>query len=298
MASATRIDSPEQAWSLALFRIIFYAGLLLHFLPSFVHFDEFYGPERFRQATWSLELSSTLAFLGGAPRWALATCAVVGCISGLLGFRARLAAVMAGLGLYGLCIVSSAATQTLALSYVWFVLWTLAIFGGGNEVFAIDGHLAKLELGQPRSSTQGSSSLARFTRPIIAAHLLLTLFLAGLEKLAQGWPTSNVMGQLLLLPDQTILRAWLVGLPAPWALKLGLVGSVATLVIELGLPALALIPRARALCALLLAGFFAGVLAVLQVPVLFALIYWGGCLLLLPSREASKLRRTMRHGTS
>jgi hypothetical protein len=261
---------------LALFRIVFYLGLMLHFFPSFAYLDELYGAQRLASVNWSPTLSSRLGSVHRAPVWVLPTIASVACLAGLLGLRPRLVAFVAGVSLYLITLRSSLATQTLALSYAWFVLWTWTLFGGGSEAWSIERWIGKRRA--PRDHARG----AALTGPIIVVHLMIALFFSGVEKLASGWLEENAMGRFLILPESTMLRSWAVTAFKDWHLALGWLGSWSIPVLELALPILVLFQRLRLLCAALLALFFLAVLSVFQVPPLFAFIYWGGCALLLP----------------
>lgn len=287
MKSPSDIEPPAGAYALALFRILFYLGLMLHFFPSFAYLDELYGAQRLASVNWSPTLSSRLDFVHRAPVWVLPAIASVACLAGLLGLRPRLVAFVAGVSLYLLTLRSSLATQTLALSYVWFILWTWAIFGGGSEAWSIERWIGKR--GVPRD--QAPSVV--LTGPIIAAHLMIGLFFSGVEKLASGWFEENGMGRFLTLPESTMLRSWVLALSEGCRLALGWLGSWSVPVLELALPILVLAQRLRLLCAALLALFFLGVLSVFQVPPLFAFIYWGGCALLLPERIWSRVAGTV-----
>ena len=115
-------------YPLAIFRILFYGGLALHFGPSILHFGTNYGSAVEHGTAWhALEYLRWMP--GNDARVALGLSAVAGLSLGMLGLWPRLAAALAGLGAYGLACVGSDNTQTLALSYVWFVLWTWTVQG-------------------------------------------------------------------------------------------------------------------------------------------------------------------------
>jgi hypothetical protein len=265
-------------YPLCLFRILFYAGLALHFGPSLLHFDANYGSAVEHATAWHA-LEHFRWTPSDATRGALAVSAVSGIVLGLVGLWPRLAAALAGIGAYGLACVGSQNTQTLALSYVWFVLWTWSVTGGGDEVLSV---AAWRRRGPPRRAT-------RLTRSLIAVHLTIGFFFAGIEKLFAGWLTEPVMGTLLKYPEFTILRPWAVGLTEPWASRVGKGLDTATLLVELGVPIAIMVRRLRTLALLGMVLFFVGILLLMEVPPLFGSLFCGAALLLADDQALAAL---------
>jgi hypothetical protein len=87
------------------------------------------------------------------------------------------------------------------------------------------------------------------------------------------------------------LRAWLVGLDPDVSARTGAGLQALTLAVELGVPLLLLWRRTKILGQWIYQAFFLGIVAALEVPPLFYLMYAGGGLLSLPRQGAGSPAR-------
>jgi hypothetical protein len=269
--------------------LLFYAGLGLHFGPSFLAFDDNYGAASDRMQNWSRAAFELLPALSPAALHALAALTGVAWACGLLGLAPRLSAAGTGFGLYAFASFNSRSTQTLALGSTWAVLWIWAVAGGGNHAFA----LRRARHAPAATRAVAGDALPRY---LVAAHMMMALFFAGLEKMAADWPFSNEMAALFKSPAHFMMRAPFSGLADPLASTAGMIASVATVAIELSIPVLALSPRTRPLAGLATAAFFTTVIATMQVPPLFFCIYFGAAVLLIDDRLLGRLDDVAQRG--
>jgi len=279
----SRVEGRSSAYPLALFRLCFYAGLLLHFGPSVWDFEASYGPAAIRSSTLPASWLRGWWELPPLLARALALLPWLAALLGGLGGPPRVCAGLAGLGFYWLSCVNSLDTTTLALPLAWMTCAILALLGGGNEVLSVPG------LGSARETRDRFSSVA------IAVHLCAVVFLAGLEKLRAGWWRSNEMAVLLRYPRGIILRAPFAGMDGAIAEPLGWALGGFTLLAEVGAPLLLLTRKTRPIGITLLLLLFAGVAASMQVPPLFLLLYAGLLVLLVEDQRVddavSRFRR-------
>ena len=273
-------EGPCNPYPLAIFRIVFYSGLIIHFFPTFIWFGDNYAPGVLRSKNWNGWIYDYFLLL---PSVLIAACALLtcgACLSGLLGLRPRLSALAAGLGLYTFTSVNALNVQSLALLFVWSTLWIWAVSGGGNEVLSLENGPA----GRP--PRQGD----RMCRGLIGWYLMLVLFFAGQEKLLTHWPQSEEMTALFKFPAGIVVRAPFVRLPDAVQRFLGLSIGLATLLVQLGVPVLVAFRRTRLYAIIVYELFFIGIVTVLNVPLLFYLIMAPGGLLLLDDHYFERLR--------
>ncbi len=257
------LESPCNPYPLAVFRVLFFLGLLLHFGPSLLDPEGAYGARAFVDG--SLRNSQFRAWLGlpSVVHW-VATLAVFGALTaGMLGFRPRLCALFAGLGCYLFNELNSLWTSTLALELVWMVCIVWFVGGGGAEALAVGA--------RTRPSTW-------YVRVLVAIHLWSAVFWSALEKLRSDWGTGSTLSVMLDYPRSYYLRDWLVDVGVG-VKGLGTALSLATVALEFALPLLLISSRTRPFALAGLLAFFASIGLALEVPPLFVCLYLGACAL-------------------
>lgn len=275
---AKRLTGPTNPYPLAVFRVVFFTGIALHFGPSLLYLGENYSAGAYRTQEWNEFLFAALPTL---PSWLVALLAAVtglAILAGLVGLYARAAAAVAGLGCYVFASFNGLPTQTLAVSTAWAVFFILAGFGGGDEALSVRGSFG------PHAERQGDKT----ARTLILAQMMIGLFFAGIEKVAAGWLSRNEMLIVFGYPDGFMIREWAVGRLATPAV--GWLATYSTLVVELVVPPLILVPgRARLAAVLVYEAFFLGIIATMEVPPLFYCLYAGGGLLAIDDAWWSRL---------
>jgi hypothetical protein len=280
-------DGERGAYQLAAFRIVFYGGLMIHFVPSVVEYDLNYGAHSLRSVVWDRRVAAWVLENDLSPI-ALVTSAALGCTLGLLGLWPRLAATLAAVGLYGMVNVSMVNTHTLALTYAWFVLWTWAAMGGGDDVLSLRTFVSNEQ--SARVAARAGTTMR--TRTVLLVYLVGALFIAGIEKILAGWAHTLPAKTLLLYPEGTVVRSYLVGLPEPWLTCLSACFGVAALVVELGAPIAAAYAPSRNASAAVTVLFFLCVTATMQVPLLFLAIHLGVGVLLVDDNAVRRVRES------
>lgn len=249
--------------SLAVQRLCLYSGLALHVGPSLLWFNENYGAGAYRTTRYGYWLHD---LIGAAPVFPALLAGLLLLGGGATVFALptwrRLGHAAALLGLYLLCSVNSLYTSSLAVQASLGVLAAMALFDA------------------PASRRQ--------LRIAVVAFLATSMFCAGLEKFSAAWWQNNEMYVLLASPSGYIAQPWAeawiqANLPLAWTL--GRVLSVATVIFQWLAPPLLLFAKTRRLAVWLCGGFFAGILMVFQVPLLFPLLYVPGLALALPERS-------------
>ena len=187
---------------IAIVRIAFFTGLLVHFAPSLLWLDIGYGRGAVRTDAWNHWLFSHLWKLSPGTVRTLAIVTLLGCLAGIVGLRPRIAAIVAGLGCYTFAAFNSVHLQTLALIPAWAILMLWMICGGGSAAYSIDARITKQPEREP--SLLGS---------LILYQVLLAVFFSGVEKLLAGWPMSNEMAIVLGYPKGFMVRDWVAALP-------------------------------------------------------------------------------------
>jgi hypothetical protein len=266
---------------LAVVRIAFFTGLLVHFGPSLVWLDIGYGRGAIRTDAWNHWLFAHLWQVPPAVLRAMAIVTLLGCVAGIVGLRPRIAAVVAGLGCFAFASFNSVHLQTLALIPAWAILPLWMICGGG------DGALAVRRRGPAvrESSLLGS---------LILFQVLLAVFFSGIEKLLAGWPWSNEMGIVLAYPKGFLVRDWVAALPVLHGPVVSHVLTWLTLAVELGTPILLLVRRTRMVALVVYELFFLGIIAMLEVPPLFYAIFASAPLLALDDAQLASVRSLVR----
>jgi hypothetical protein len=265
-------DRPRHPLPLAAFRVVFFAAVALHFLPAAWSYDDNFAPDAVRLGGWNRFLFELAPSLPPGVVHAIAAVTTLAIGGALVGWRVRWTIPAAGLGCYALTSFNAMNVQTLALTPCWAIFLAWSVIGGGDEALAVGAR-------RPPMATSG------LLRHLIAAHLMLGLFWAGVEKVLAGWPLQNEMETMLAMPPGTMVRDWAVSVFAGRAGPLGLAFGGLTLLVELGIPLLALRGRLHWTMLVVLVGFFVGIVAVLDVPPLFfALFGLGAPLLLIDDR--------------
>ncbi|MCC6993974.1 MAG: HTTM domain-containing protein [Deltaproteobacteria bacterium] len=282
-------EAPRSPYPLAVFRILFFAALALHFFPSLLRLDDSYSPRLLRTEEWSHWLYVRFWRIPHGWLRAMSVVTMLACLAGLVGLRPRIAAAVAFAGCYAFASFNGLHVQTLALLSAWAVLMLMALCGGGSAVWSVD---AVLRRWRQRRRGSPASADAPPTEPgllpsLLLFQLLLAVFFAGIEKLLAGWPGSNEMGILMSYPRGFMLRDWAVSASF-------LHGEVATslmtwltILVELGTPILLLVGRTRRAALLAYQLFFLGIIAMMEVPPLFYLLFAGGALLALRDSEVA-----------
>ena len=240
------------------FRVFLFTGVLGHFLPVILAWTENYGAGAF-------QVSEGFEILGGLPgpvlKW-MAGILVLGSILAMLGIRTRIMAGSVFLSAWVLVSANSLNLNTLGLWTLFHLLlvgWVL-----GDRTWR---NLDRIAVGS------------------LIFQPLISVFFSGLEKLFSGWTLKPVMFSFLN-SNETVVR--------PWALQFDPFRSQAfcggiqwlTLVLEVALPVLVLIPRTRRIAFFLWQGFFLGVVCTLAIPPLFYFEFAAaGFLILVLSRR-------------
>ena len=243
---------------LAIVRIAFFSGLLLHFAPSLVWLDVGYGRGAVRADAWNHWLFAHLSHMPGALVRLLAIATLLALVAGIVGLRPRIAAIAGGLGCYAFASFNSIHLQTLALVPAWAILMLWMICGGGGNAYA------------PRASHEREPSLLG---SLILFQVVLAVFFSGVEKLLAGWPWSNEMGIVLSYPHGFMVRDWVAALPILHGPVMSTLLTWGTLAVELGTPILLLVRRTRLAALVVYELFFLGIIAMLEVPPLFYFIF-------------------------
>jgi hypothetical protein len=244
---------------LALFRILIYGTCLLHFAPVVLAPNDNFGRSAFRVSNWDPAIFDLGANLPRVIVLVLGGMSMVGAFLGVVGVAPRVAAILTGAGCYSLASLNGLNVQTLALGPLWGILTIWSIAGGGAGA---------LSLRRGRRSVDGVEE-DRLSRGLIGYFLLLTVFLAGIEKLWSAWPYASQMDRLLMYPSATLLRGWAVAGPTESRQVWGAALDWLTLSVELLIPLWIFAFSVRWLSVLIWIGFFLGIVAVLEVPPLF-----------------------------
>lgn len=270
-------------YPIAIVRICFFLGLLLHFAPSLLWLDIGYGRGAVRVDTWNHWLFSQLWKVPPGVVRALSIVTLLACVAGLVGLRPRIAAIIAGIGCYTFAAWNGIHLQTLALIPAWAMLMLWSLCGGGSAVLSVDARIGT----QPADGAREP----RLLGALILFQVLLAVFFSGVEKLLAGWPMSNEMGIVLAYPKGFIVRDWVVALPFLHGPIVSTFFTWATLAVELGTPILLLFRKTRMVAFVAYELFFLGIIAMLEVPPLFYLVFASAPLLALDDGQLATLRR-------
>lgn len=270
-------------YPLAWFRILFYAGIALHFFPALLYWDDNFSPQAYRWDQWNHTLFALLPQLPGWVTGMLAATTVAACTAGLLGIYPRAAALVTGLGCYVFASFNALNVQTLAISSAWAVFFVWAVGGGGDEVLS----LRSLLHGPKRAG-------AKATRSLIVFQLLAGFTFAGIEKISAGWVTRNEMSLLLSSPEGYIVRGWIAGTDFARSPLVGWAFTYLTVLIELTIAFWLAWRRTRLAAIVVYQLFFLGIILMLEVPPLFYFLYAGGMLLAIDDATAQKLMQVIK----
>lgn len=273
-------EGERNPYPIAIVRVAFFAGLLLHFAPSLLWLDIGYGRGAVRVDAWNHWLFSHLWKLSPAVLRTMSVATLLALVAGLFGLRPRIAALAGGLGCYAFASFNAIHLQTLALVPAWAILMLWAICGGGSAVVSVDARLAK----QPERESSLLGSL-------ILYQVLLAVFFSGVEKVLAGWPLSNEMGIVLAYPKGFIVRDWVAALPLLHGPIVSNALTWLTVIVELGAPILLLVRGTRMAALAAYELFFLGIIAMLEVPPLFYCIFASAPLLALDDDQLATLRR-------
>lgn len=257
---------------LAIVRVAFFTGLLLHFAPSLIWLEPGYGRGAVRTDAWNHFLFSHLSHLPSPVIRIFAIVTLLAIVAAIANVVPRISAAIAGVGCYAFASFNSIHLQTLALIPAWaiLILWVACA--------------------PPKKTARIPSLLPS----LILFQVLLAVFFSGVEKLLAGWPWSNEMGIVLAYPHGFLVRDWASGVFVPVA---GFF-TWATLAIELATPFLLLWKRTRIPALVAYELFFLGIIAMLEVPPLFYFIFASAPVLALDDAELARFRLTTRRSSS
>jgi hypothetical protein len=289
MDLATRLFAPfegrRSATPLALYRIVFFVGLLLHFGPSLLWLDENYAAGVIRSDEWShwlymnlWRIPPVLVRIGS-----LVTLAAI--VLAMVGWWTRAAVIVGGVGMYVFASFNGLPVQTLALVDTWALLLLWMICGGGD---------AALSLRALREKKSEPATEPKLLGALIAYQALLIVFFSGIEKLLAGWPATNELHRLFSYPAGFVTRDWPLGVGLLHDRGFTRVLCTMTLFIELGSPILLLFRRTRLWALLAWELFFLGVVATIEVPPLFYCMFAPAPLLLLDDEQFDRLAKRLR----
>lgn len=279
-------EGTRDPYPIALFRIAFFTGVLVHFAPSLLWLDVGYGRGAVRTDAWNHWLFSHLWQIPPGVLRALALVTLAACVAGIVGLRPRIAAIVGGAGCYAFASFNSIHLQTLALIPTWaiFLLWMIC--GGGSSALSVD-RLLRRDREPPAREPGLLGSLILF-------QVLLAVLFSGIEKLLAGWPWSNEMGIVLAYPKGFMVRDWVAALPVLHGAVVSTALTWLTLAVELGTPILLLVRRTRIAALVAYELFFLGIIAMLEVPPLFYFIFAGAPLLALDDDQVVRARAWVR----
>lgn len=269
MRDVTRYFAPFEGTRdpqpLAIVRVAFFLGMLLHFAPSLIWIEVGYGRGAVRTDVWNHWLFSHHLPAAGVRILSIVT--LLALVAAIVNIAPRISAAVAMVGCYVFASWNSIHLQTLALVPAWAIgiLWIICAPKKGDRI-------------------------ASLLPSLILFQVLLAVEFSGIEKLLAGWPMSNEMGIVLAYPHGFLVRDWASGLFVPVA---GFF-TWATLAIELCTPILILIRRTRVPALIAYELFFLGIIAMLEVPPLFYFIFASAPLLALDDAQWASARRWVR----
>jgi hypothetical protein len=272
-------EGERSAQPLAIFRVAFFGGLLLHFGPALLWLDDGYAPGSLRTEEWSHWLFVHFTrFPHGAVR-AAAIATLAACACGVVGLKPRAAAIVAGVGCYAFASFNGLHVQTLAIVNAWAILLAWMICGGGARAWSVESW---------RARASGPAREPKLLSSLILYQVLLAVFFSGVEKLLAGWPGTNEMRVVLSYPRGFMVRDWVWSLGALHGEGFTRAFTWLTLAVELGTPPLLLMKRTRVAALVVYELFFLGIIAMLEVPPLFYCIFAFGALLALDDDEVAR----------
>lgn len=260
-------EGQRDPFALAVVRVAFFAGLLLHFAPSLIWLDIGYGRGAIRADAWNHWLFSHLWRIPPAVLRTMACVTLASLVAGIAGYRTRYAAAVAFAGCFAFASFNCIHLQTLALIPAWalLLLWVVC--------------------GERQNKLLGG---------LILYQVLLAVLFSGLEKVLAGWPGTNDMAVVLGYPRGFIVRDWVYALPFLHGPVVSHLLTYGTLVVELGAPFALLHPRTRLVAFCAWQAFFLGIIAMLEVPALFYFIFAAVPVLALPDAQLAAARQWLR----
>ena len=274
-------EGTRDALPVALFRIAFFGGLALHFFPTLLWLDEAYRPGALRTMEWSEWLFVRFRHVSPGELKILSLVTMAACLCALAGYRPRAAAAVSGAGFYAFASFNGLHVHTLALVEAWAILLLWAICGGGSAVLSVDARLRKEAV--PAVEPGLLSGLVLY-------QVLLGVFFSGVEKVLAGWPWTNEMGVLFSYPKGFLVRDWVAASAWLHGALVTRAFSWLTVLVELGTPLGLLFRRTRIVSLVVYELFFAGIIAMLEVPPLFYCTFAAGALLALDDDEVARAR--------
>jgi hypothetical protein len=253
--------------ALAIVRVAFFTGLLVHFAPSLLWLDIGYGHGAIRTDAWNHWLFTHLWRIPPGVVRAMAIVTLAGCVAAIAGFFTRYAALIAFAGCYAFASFNSIHLQTLALIPAWAILMLWILCGERNN---------------------------KLLGGLVLFQVLLAVVFSGVEKVLAGWPASNEMAIVLGYPHGFLVRDWVAALPFLHGPVVSHLLTYGTLVIELGAPFALLHRRTRLAAFVAWQAFFLGIIAMLEVPPLFYFIFAAGPVLALSDEQLTGARRWVR----
>jgi hypothetical protein len=249
-----------------IYEIIFFSGLAIHFAPFLL------GLKRFTASDSAHGVMLVKAILPAVvPSYVCVGLGYAGCVVAVSGISIRMGACLCLIAFQTLWARNSAPVQTLALCHSWNVLTILSLWGGTRGV--------RLK----------SSMLAAKSRRLVVITTAIGVFFSGVEKLYSGWFSSRPMTLLLSFPEGNLMRNWTLHAFRRYREEFGLAASAMTVVFELSVPPLVLLPRVGAWVAAMWLAFFVAVGLMIEVPLLFLTSYGAvGILLARHSSEANE----------
>lgn len=280
------LERPRQPHLVALFRLAFFGGLLVHFGPGLLYLDENFGPDAVRfpfLQEWVFQLHSTI------PNWLLRVMAagtMVSCGLAAAGFRVRFFATFTLFGTWFFTNLNALPFLTLAIASAWAILPAFCLCDGAATVMSVDSWWRKRR-NRPRKPPPSVLGT------LVLFQLLLAFSFAGIEKVLAGWPFNHEMTLLLQSPKGWILRDWAADSSFLKSPETGRFFAWHTVLSELLLPAGLLFRPTRWYALLLFELLFVGIVITLQVPPLFFAVFAIGMLLIIDEKDIERIRSVL-----
>lgn len=269
---------PSTCARLRVFCLIFFAGLASHFWPFLVDYGRFVGHPG---VVGRCDVASLIP--DSVPPMILLIGGYCGCILGMTGIAIGAAALLSLLTLQALMHRNCFPVQTLAISQAWSVL-SIMVLGGLVEV------IRRPSLAPWRHDGDDGGAPGAWTGTVILYATLIGVLFSGIEKLHSGWGDGHTFYNLLGFPDGHVVRGWTLRRLGPWRGAIAAPLEWSTLIMEIGLPVMAMTTRLSRIVIASWALLFLGIVACLEVPLLFVTTY-GAAIVLLPVEPLSFNRR-------
>ena len=261
-----------------LFRIIFFLGIGLHFLPVFLNPPENFSDSAFYIFVGGLQLPNILR--SGLWRDAFLFLFILSSIAGIIGFYTRVASGVLLLSYLYFISFNALNLNTLALWPTLNILVFLTLFSG------VDWY----RISKGNSDTSGLAKQARLLYLVILLQVLGVIFFAGIEKIGSGWLSENTMHLVFTSVPGFVVREWVTKATFLHGAALGWIFTYSVIIAQVSLPILFFFERTRYITGFALQVFFLGIMVMLEVPPLFYTTF-AGALLLVFSFEPSSQQR-------